>query len=72
MKDTFKDIPLGSQVYGWITSIVGVLTLHEWAVIIGIVVTVCGYVRESRFKKRMTELEEIKAGVRDKKGKLLE
>lgn len=66
----FKDMPAESQILGWATSLFGALTLSEWAVLIGIIVMVCGYWRESRFKKRMLELEEIKAGVRDKNGKL--
>ncbi|OOF68301.1 HP1 family phage holin [Rodentibacter caecimuris] len=72
MKDTLKDIPIESQIYGWLTSFFGVLTLSEWAILIGIVVTICGYIRESRHKKRMIELEEIRIGIRDKKGKLIE
>ena len=72
MKETFKDIPIESQVYGWFTSLFGMLTLSEWAILIGIIVTVCGYIRESRYKRRMTELEEIRVGIRDKKGNLIE
>ncbi|HHE3685408.1 TPA: HP1 family phage holin [Pasteurella multocida] len=71
MKDTFKDIPIEPQAYGWITSFFGMLTLSEWAIIIGILVTVFGYIRESRYKKRLLEIEEIKAGIRDKDGKLI-
>ncbi|MFZ7282475.1 HP1 family phage holin [Avibacterium avium] len=71
MKETLKGIPLESQVYGWLTSFFGMLTLSEWAILIGIIVTVCGYWRESRFKKRMLELEEIRVGVRDKNGKVI-
>ncbi|MCW9717356.1 HP1 family phage holin [Avibacterium sp. 21-599] len=71
MKETLKGIPLESQVYGWLTSFFGMLTLSEWAILIGIIVTVCGYWRESRFKKRMLELEEIRVGVRDKSGKVI-
>lgn len=67
-----KDMPVESQIFGWITSIFGMFTLSEWAILIGIAVTVCGYIRESRYKKRMLELEEIHAGIRDKKGKLIE
>ena len=67
----FKDMPVESQFWGWLTGLIGALTLSEWAVLIGIVVTVCGYIRESRYKKRMLELEEIRAGVRDKSGKLI-
>ncbi len=70
MKDTFKDIPIESQAYGWITSFFGMLTLSEWAIIIGILVTVFGYIRESRYKKCLLEIEEIKAGIRDKDGNL--
>lgn len=72
MKDTIQSMPVESQVYGWITSLFGALTLSEWAVIIGIIVTVCGYWRESRYKKRMLELEEIRAGLRDKSGRVIE
>lgn len=67
----FKDMPLESQVWGWLTTIFGILTLSEWAILIGIIVTVCGYWRESRYKKRMIELEEIRAGVRDIHGNLI-
>ncbi|OBX09592.1 hypothetical protein QV08_01245 [Gallibacterium salpingitidis] len=67
----FKDMPVESQVYGWLTAFFGALTISEWAVLIGIIVTVAGYLRESRYKKRMLELEEIKAGVRDTSGKLI-
>ncbi|MDG6880961.1 Uncharacterised protein [Phocoenobacter uteri] len=70
-KETFKSIPVESQAYGWITTFFGILTLSEWAILIGIVVTICGYWRESRFKKRMIELEEIRVGIRDKNGKLI-
>lgn len=66
-----KDMPIESQVYGWLTAFFGALTISEWAVLIGIIVTVAGYWRESRYKKRMLELEEIKAGVRDLSGKLI-
>ncbi|MDA3978603.1 HP1 family phage holin [Gallibacterium sp. AGMB14963] len=66
-----KDMPIESQVYGWITAFFGALTISEWAVLIGIIATVAGYWRESRYKKRMLELEEIKAGVRDLSGKLI-
>lgn len=66
-----KDMPVESQVYGWLTAFFGALTISEWAVLIGIIVTVAGYWRESRYKKRMLELEEIKAGVRDLSGKLI-
>lgn len=67
----FKDMPLESQVVGWITGIIGYFTISEWAILIGMLVTVCGYLRESRYKKRMLELEEIRAGIRDKNGKLI-
>lgn len=67
----FKDMPIESQAWGWVTALFGALTLSEWAVLIGIIVTVCGYWRESRYKKRMLELEEIRAGIRDKNGNLI-
>lgn len=67
----FKDMPIESQVLGWVTGFIGALTLSEWAILIGIIVTVCGYWRESRYKKRMLELEEIRAGIRDKNGNLI-
>ncbi|HHF3902441.1 MAG: HP1 family phage holin [Aggregatibacter segnis] len=67
----FKDMPIESQALGWVTGLFGALTLSEWAVLIGIIVTVCGYWRESRYKKRMLELEEIRAGIRDKNGNLI-
>ena len=68
----FKDMPIESQALGWVTGLFGALTLSEWAVLIGIIVTVCGYWRESRYKKRMLELEEIRAGVRDKNGEMIQ
>ena len=71
MKNTFQEMPVESQVYGWFTSLFGMLTLSEWAILIGIAVTVCGYIRETRYKKRMIELEEIRVGLRDKKGNLI-
>lgn len=64
----FKDMPIESQALGWVTGLFGALTLSEWAVLIGII---CGYWRESRYKKRMLELEEIRAGIRDKNGNLI-
>ena len=67
----FKDMPIESQALSWVTGLFGALTLSEWAVLIGIIVTVCGYWRESRYKKRMLELEEIRAGIRDKNGNLI-
>ncbi|QIM63893.1 hypothetical protein A1D29_06010 [Pasteurellaceae bacterium Orientalotternb1] len=71
MKDVIKDIPIESQLYAWLTSFFGAWTISEWAILIGVIVTVCGYVRESRYKKRMLELEEIRVGVRDKNGELI-
>ena len=71
MKNTLKDMPLSSQLLAWFTSFFGMLTLSEWAILIGIVVTILGFIRESCFKKRMIELEEIKVGVRDKHGELI-
>ena len=68
----FKDMPIESQALGWVTGLFGALTLSEWAVLIGIIVTVCGYWRESRYKKSMLELEEIRAGVRDKNGEMIQ
>ena len=41
----FKDMPVESQFWGWLTGLIGALTLSEWAVLIGIFVTVCGYIR---------------------------
>lgn len=67
-----KDAPVESLVYGWLTAFFGAWTISEWAILIGIIATICGYWRESRYKKRMLELEEIRAGVRDKHGRLIE
>lgn len=71
MKNTFQKMPVESQVSGWFTSLFGMLTLSEWAILIGIAVTVCGYIRETRYKNRMIELEEIRVGLRDKQGNLI-
>lgn len=67
----FKDMPTESLTVGWLTGLIGYFTLSEWAILIGIIVTICGYRRESRYKKRMLELEEIRAGIRDKNGNLI-
>ncbi|MGF7454214.1 HP1 family phage holin [Pasteurella bettyae] len=66
-----KDMPVESQAWGWITALFGMLTLTEWSIVIGIVITICNFYRESKYKKRMLELEEIRAGIRDKNGKVI-
>ncbi|QLB23336.1 HP1 family phage holin [Phocoenobacter skyensis] len=70
-KNVVKDIPITSQLSAWATAIFGYFTLGEWAVLIGMIITVAGYFRESRYKKRMLYLEEIRTGVRDKHGRLI-
>ena len=45
-----KDMPVESQAYGWLTALFGALTLSEWSILIGVLVTICGYIRESRDK----------------------
>ena len=67
-----KDMPIESQAYGWLTALFGAMTLSEWSILIGVLVTICGYIRESRYKERMLELEEIRAGVRDKNGEMIQ
>ena len=44
-----KDMPVESQAYGWITALFGAMTLSEWSILIGVLVTICGYIRESRY-----------------------
>ncbi|MDP8078351.1 HP1 family phage holin [Phocoenobacter skyensis] len=71
VKNTIKSIPIESQICAWVTAFFGAFTLSEWAILIGIIVTILGFIRESRYKKRMIILEEIRAGLRDKKGRLI-
>lgn len=57
MNGLMKEMPLESQAYGWATSFFGALTVSEWAVLVGIIVTIIGVVREYFYRKRLLDIE---------------